>query len=374
MRAVLCASLVYCCLWATAVPSHAHAATFYRLGTESPSDSASSVSPDGSTVLVGRYVWTPTTGFVDSLPGVSEVYGGDLANGGILAGMYCGPDTGSCYEAYRAPVGGPVQGLGTLGGDDSTSYSFAISPDGSVVVGYASSPLGIESFRWSQATGMVGLGNLLPNRNSHDVARGLSADGSVIVGQSGDDTTLEAFRWTAATGMVGLGDLPGGAHNSFAEVVSADGSVIAGTATTASGNEAFRWTQATGMVGLGGLHPAPFDTQATAISWDGSTIYGAADAPGINEEAWVWTEADGMRSLQEVLVNEHGLGAELAGWRLWRINDVSADGFVLVGTGRNPAGQLEGFAIVIPEPSSAVLLLGLVLGTVCVRRVERFLV
>jgi probable HAF family extracellular repeat protein len=350
-------SFTILCVGVALASPQAHAATFYRLGTENPYDLAGGVSPDGSTVLVGRYVWTPSGGFVDTLPGVSEVYSGDIANGGIVAGMFCGPNTGSCYEAYRAPVGGPVQGLGTLGGDDSSSssYGFATSRDGSIVVGYASSPTGTQSFRWTQATGMVGLGHLFPNQNSHDLAYELSADGSVIVGQSGGDMVLEAFRWTAATGMVGLGDLPGGAFNSFARVVSADGSVIAGTATSASGTEAFRWTQATGMVGLGDLHPAPFSSQASAISADGSAIYGFSDVPGIDQDAWVWTETAGMRKFQDVLVNEYGLGAELAGWRLWSISDVSADGLVLVGNGRNPAGELEGFAIVIPEPSAVLI-------------------
>ena len=45
------------------------------------------------------------------------------------------------------------------------------------------------------------------------------------VSVSGD----EAFRWTQATGMVGLGDLPGGSFNSIAWGVSADGSVVVGT-------------------------------------------------------------------------------------------------------------------------------------------------
>ncbi len=54
-------------------------------------------------------------------------------------------------------------------------------------------------------------------------------------------------------------------------------------------------------------------------------------------------------------VNDYGLGAELAGWRIQRIDDVSDDGLVLVGNGLNPAGQSEGFAIVIPEPSAMML-------------------
>jgi hypothetical protein len=111
------------------------------------------------------------------------------------------------------------------------------------------------------------------------------------------------------------------------------------------------------MVGLGDLHPEPFSSQATAISADGATIYGATRAPGINEDAWVWTQSTGMRKFQDVLVNEHGLGSELAGWRLWHVTDLSADGLVLVGSGRNPQGDLEGFAVVIPEPSTLFLAL-----------------
>ena len=50
----------------------------------------------------------------------------------------------------------------------------------------------------AQAASFKGLGYAFP--------KGISADGSVVVGQSRD----QAFRWTQATGMVGLGDLPGG--------------------------------------------------------------------------------------------------------------------------------------------------------------------
>jgi probable HAF family extracellular repeat protein len=47
--------------------------------------------------------------------------------------------------------------------------------------------------------------------------------------------------------MVGLGDLPGGSFSSVAVGVSSDGSVVVGVGNSASGNEAFRWTQAEGM-------------------------------------------------------------------------------------------------------------------------------
>jgi probable HAF family extracellular repeat protein len=202
---------------------------------------------------------------------------------------------------------------------------------------------------------MVGLGNLTPNQNSHDAAFGVSADGAIVVGRSGDDLTHEAFRWTAATGMVGLGDLPGGGRSSTAFAVSADGSVVVGTGESASGTEAFRWTAATGMVGLGDLTAAPFTSRATVISSDGKTIYGSSAGQGINEQGWVWTESSGMRTLDDVLINDFGLTQELQGWRLWRISDVADDGLVLLGRGRNPDGDPEDFVVAIPEPSSMVL-------------------
>lgn len=157
------------------------------------------------------------------------------------------------------------QGLGFLpGGSFSRSFAHGVSADGSVVVGESSSVNSpAEAFRWIQGTGMVGLG-FLPgggpsaNLNAGSNALGISADGSVVVGYSnipnvnGGYGGYEAFRWTQATGMVGLGDLPGGIFDSKATGVSADGSVVVGNGTGFYGT-AFRWTQATGMVGLGYL-------------------------------------------------------------------------------------------------------------------------
>jgi hypothetical protein len=122
-------------------------------------------------------------------------------------------------------------------------------------------------------------------------------------------------------------------------------------------------------VALGDLNPATVHTETTAMSADGSTIY------GLDNDGWVWTQATGMRKVQDVLVNDYGLGAQLAGWRIQRIDDVSDDGLVLVGNGLNPAGQSEGFAIVIPEPSALVLgaaAFALVIAAVSRRRARPF--
>lgn len=57
---------------------------------------------------------------------------------------------------------------------------------------------------------------------------GISANGSVVVGDFNASNGIEAFRWTSATGMVGLGDLPTGTFHSEARGVSGDGNVVVG--------------------------------------------------------------------------------------------------------------------------------------------------
>jgi probable HAF family extracellular repeat protein len=94
----------------------------------------------------------------------------------------------------------------------------------------------------------------LPGGTFFSEATAVSSDGSVVVGVSNSASGKEeAFRWTSATGMVGLSDLPGGSFQSVARHVSSDGSVIVGYSESASGQTAFRWTSSGGMVSLGDL-------------------------------------------------------------------------------------------------------------------------
>ena len=138
---------------------------------------------------------------------------------------------------------------------------------------------------------MVGLGD--------GSATGVSGDGSVVVGYRGfssdSGVIYKAFRWTEASGMVGLGDLPGGDFSNYAKGVSGDGSTVVGYAATPS-NEAFLWTSAGGMQRLwdvllaNGVDPAASGWTsldfAQAISADGKTIVGQGIHNG-NQEAFV---------------------------------------------------------------------------------------
>ena len=250
--------------------------------------------------------------------------------------------------------------LGRLRNSDTTSVANDLSADGSVVVGmsgqhpFREAQHG-EAFRWTQGSGMVGLGELPGYSYSH--ASGVSADGSVIVGQSWSGARVfsggEAFRWTQGSGMVGLGDLPGGSTNSHAYGVSADGSVVVGEASSAAGPEAFRWTQEEGMIGLGDLAGGSFNSSANGISADGLVIVGSGRSAS-GSEAFLWDATHGMRSLRDVLVNDLGLGTTLTGWTLTSANDISADGKFIVGSGINPSGNPEAWLAHI-EPQSTLL-------------------
>jgi len=352
------------------------------------------VSADGS-VVAGEsssvnspdeaFRWTQGTGMVGlgylpgGGPGVNLYPGsnalGISADGSVVVGYSNSTNANGGnggYEAFRWTQATGMVGRGDLPGGIFQSSAVKVSADGSVVVGRGTGFYD-TAFRWTQATGMVGLG-YLPGGGYYaaSYASGVSANGSVVVGVSTSANGTEAlgwqeaFLWTQGTGMVGLGDLPGGSFWSNVSGVSADGSVVVGQSFGAYGYEAFRWTQETGMVGLGSLPGGLFVSGATGVSADGSVIVGYS----VGGEVFVWNTTQGMRSLREILTNDYGLN--LTGWGALSYAgspQVSADGLTIVGQGWNPNGNLEAWIArldgqtdppnpSVPEPS-AILGLGL---------------
>jgi len=173
-------------------------------------------------------------------------------------------------------------------------------------------------------------------------ANGVNADGTVVVGQGID----QAFRWTAATGMVGLGFLPGD-NESLANGVNADGTVVVGQANDASGHgQAFRWTAETGMVGLDFL-PGGTSSNANGVNASGKVVVGQAlDASGANQ-AFRWTRATRMQSVLTLLLAAKVV--TMTGWQLRSANGVSADGTVIVGDGVDPLGQSQAWIARLPK-------------------------
>jgi probable HAF family extracellular repeat protein len=199
---------------------------------------------------------------------------------------------------------------------------------------------------------MAGLGDL-PGGATESQAFDLSGDGSVVVGYGKSASGTEAFRWTTEGGMDGLGDLPGGYFASKATACSTDGTIVVGGAASAAGWEAFRWTDGGDMIGLGDLPGGIVQSEARAVSADGSVVVGIADMGAAIQKAFIWDAVHGIRSLQDVLIEQ---GDDLTGWTLMNAEAISDDGLTIVGIGKNPSGQSEAFVATVPEPTSLGLL------------------
>jgi probable HAF family extracellular repeat protein len=245
----------------------------------------------------GPFLWTSSQGVVDlgELPGVEDRgYGIDVsADGTVVVGgvgdTFFGSAYGSPIQAFRWTAGAGMQGLGDLNGGAFRSFATAVSPDGQVVVGEATSfgDVGGQAFRWTEETGMVGLGFFEDRIQS--TARDVSSDGNVVVGYGyGLLADPRAFRWTPETGM---------AHLNF--------------------------------------------QVAEAVTGNGRTIVGSSQGAFGGTAAVIWNAESGIRDLREFLIDEHDLAQALAGWQLTSALDISADGRTIVGLGENPAGYRE---------------------------------
>lgn len=334
--------------------------------TGAVSTSAARVSGDGSAVTgqllipptgpADGYRWTQETGFVPVIP----AGGGSLAfahgmsfDGSVVAGQ-----DGATAVRWTAASGAVTLGYLPSPSPWPRSRAWDVSADGALVVGCSdvydegNDEIVAESFRWTAAGGMVGLG-LLGTQFRHNCATAVSSDGSVIVGYAAAVSVGQPFLWSEATGPVWLGNLGFGGLGS-AQDVNADGTVVVGHTSTLVGNEAFRWTSATGMAGLGYLQSTDRESVALAVSADGGTIVGYSETSGLAPRAFVWDAQHGMRDLDSVLV---GLGAAPT-IPLTAATGISDDGGVIVGVSR--ADSLPGTrgwiaTIPVPEPSLGVL-------------------
>jgi len=255
--------------------------------------------------------WTQAEGMVGlgCLPDKESCIAYGVSNDGqTIVGAAEGPNWS---QAFLWNESSGMVGLGFLGCPNSCATG--ISGDGSVVVGYSDwrgpppdydecdQPF-TSAFLWTEGSGMVLMGDMPVNRDNDPIyAHAISNDGSVVVGGgnwvSGYDA-YEAFRWTESSGMVGLGDLPGGDFRSYASGVSGDGSVVVGTSRTESTGDhdtsAFLWNEQNGMQRLEDvLTNCGVDLNgwillsATDVSADGKTIVGYGLNPDGKTEAWI---------------------------------------------------------------------------------------
>jgi uncharacterized membrane protein len=313
--------------------------------------------------------WTRSTGPVviaglqtEPYPFIPE---GLSADGKVIVGR--GAGTGDNLfrpSAYRWTEQTGLQELTSNIRDSGFSERTRVSADGTTVSGFGAT----AGFRWTEQTGTVLIGAKLNGIDDVSAAnplffpKALSSDGSVLVGTNTADPFQrgEASRWTEATGLVGLGPVfnNGAEETGVATGVSGNGAVIVGTGYIGEDfSEAFRWTETGGMMALG-LLPGGGSSFAVGISTDGGRIFGGTvdAAHPFSSSPFVWTAANGMRSLVDELTSL-GAGADVAGWQLGTIAAFSNDGRFVVGRGIGPDGT-QGLWLAdlgmspVPEPSA----------------------
>ena len=368
----------------------ASAQSFMGLGDLPGGDfesNAANLSADGRFVTGGSvvgsgfaseaFLWTQSTGMVGlgNIPGTVGSQGNAVSNdGSTVVGLYfqTGLDPARAFQWTSGDGPAAFAPFPAVSEDRSAND---LSADGRTVVGSFRPGQSEEliAYHWD-SNGLTEIGDGL--------SFAVSADGSVVVGSLTVQPATsehpieinEAFLWTAGGGPVGLGYLPGGSIFSGASGISANGQVVVGGSESTLGTQAFRWTEADGMDGLGDLPGGDFDSLASDTTADGSIVVGRSDVLGgqltSSNDPFIWDEVHGMRNLVDVLTNDYGLGSALVGWNLTEATAISDDGRVIIGNGINPDGNSEAWRVVlVPEPSAA-LLCGLA-STVCLAATRR---
>jgi probable HAF family extracellular repeat protein len=143
----------------------------------------------------------------------------DISDTGVMAGQ---DENGVAAIAWFDAFGVlQVQSLGTLPGY-SWSRAVAISTDGTWVAGDCNSH---EAFRWSAATGMIGLGTLGGSCSS---AAGVNNAGNVVGWSDASGGQQTAFLWQNGTmfNLNSLTDMPSGRHLQLARDINNAGHIV----------------------------------------------------------------------------------------------------------------------------------------------------
>ena len=263
------------------------------------------ISSDGSTIWGENWRWTASGGhqYLSSiLPGYFHVFGCS-ADGNTITGVrgsFPGYYEGTDFFRWTVGQGSPEILPRSVENPMGYYYFSSISDDGSTVGGAAVGPDYTSSAVVVNSKGVI---NLTPTQNQSNLVKDLSNDGSVAVGMAlSPSFSVNGFRWTAAGGMELVGP-----SNSDCRACNADGTIVGGLRFNPGAGDLIAWIR-------------------------------IGDAP--------WTD------LQDYLVAEQGLGAELEGWQLESVQDISADGRTIVGSGINPEGCEQGFLVRIDLPST----------------------
>lgn len=234
------------------------------------------------------------------------------SDGSVVVGSAFNADG---FMAVRWTQAGGLEELGDLPGGVMESVAYGVSPDGQIIVGRSASGAapqgGREAFLWQNGD-MIGLGFLSPGWLMYSFAGDVSNDG-VAVGQSidGDTSSFRPFRWSAGV-LTGLPDHMGGTGDGFAWGISADGSRIAGSVSAPLGDEIAVW-EGGAITSLGDEPGGSHHSGALSLSPSGQYVAGFVGT-GSGHEGFVWHASTGR-----VAIGDIDGGAYFS--ELWSVSD-----------------------------------------------------
>ena len=305
----------------------------------------------------GQYIYDTQTGELFTLPpgGVEAIA---VSNDGTrVLGSVFGPDQDPILGVTAGiwtEAGGWVS-LGSLpdaGDCPSRSNGYSMTPDGQTAVGLSWDGCSGRGFIWTQETGMQELQPLAAGGNRASV---ISPDGSVIAGFAQGNAGRTPARWDGNT-LQGTLLGPGGA-DAQGEIygISDDNSTLVGRVYFGSGPvlNAAKWVDGgeAEMIGQGALLPG-WAGNATDIANDG-TVVGFDNLLG-NRRAWIKpADSDNIQLLADwANANGADIPEEV---ELLVARQISADGSTIIGFGFDGVSIfgfiLQGPATAIPCPA-----------------------
>jgi hypothetical protein len=278
-----------------------------------------------------------------AIVGTKTIVTGKVVGGGM-----------SAEQETDAPVN-PMMHLNSTAVCGTPLIGRSISDNGVRVVGDALSPQnGNCAYTWTQAGGSA----TVPRMSVPSSGFGISPNANFFVGDAGlqawvyPTPNVLCFPGECVADFIGS-DRPGGTLFSTAYGVSNGGVVVGLAGISGGGIQAFRWTpssfvgQPSVMTLLGDLPGGSTNSDAKSITGDGQTVVGGGTS-ALGQEAIFWHPSFGLRNLRDFAIEELG-SSGLTGWTLSRANAISTNGLAIAGTGRNPAGNTEGWFLTLPD-------------------------
>ncbi|HKY01459.1 MAG TPA: hypothetical protein VJM53_02785 [Burkholderiales bacterium] len=304
--------------------------------------------------------WSVSTGLQD----LSATSGRDLKTGAAINNH--GDITGrTSNRAYVLKPNGDYTEIPLPAGSSHTVTTALDINDKGQVVGNTINEFGeTTSIIWDPINGTRHIGNA----SERSQAQAINNQGQVVGTIFRGNSQFDAYLWSDDQGLRII-DAPEDEQQVFFQNIDDTGRVMGTVFDDALGapDQAFVWTETGGFELLGFLEGGNYSL-ATDTNSDGLVVGYGADTDSLN--AFVWSEAEGMLDLNNLLSGNDPLKGKLHMIYATAINDA---GQILV-TGRLDNGNDQAFLLSpIPEPETYVFMLGglVLLARKCLNREPR---